>query len=248
MRQRAQAAGTLQSTPQEAVQNDQGYIQLMPVNPQVVYVPTYNPWTVYGEQVSPYPGFSLLGAVQSFLGSSPINYGLGIAMSAFSRTPWGWLAWGINWLAQSVLFHQSDYYSHSTTVADWGFRHGLHAYSAREVLARHSYERTPSGYGQLGSGYNGNRGQGFGRPPDRYAESWRANSNRGLPGQRRLLPDAPKCLQLYADTRKRAAVRPPWLRLRLEPGNRRRLPRLGGRSLRPFDACLSRAELRFSAW
>ncbi len=64
MRQRAQAAGTLQSTPQQAVRNDQGYIQLMPVNPQVVYVPTYNPWTVYGEQVSPYPGFSLLGAVR----------------------------------------------------------------------------------------------------------------------------------------------------------------------------------------
>src|SRR5208283_1181904 len=91
MRLRAQAAGTLQSTQQQAVHYDRGYIQLMPVNPQVVYVPTYNPWTAYGDQVSPYPGFSLLGAVQSFLGSSPINYGLGIAMSAFGRTPWGWL-------------------------------------------------------------------------------------------------------------------------------------------------------------
>jgi hypothetical protein len=179
MRLRAQAAGALQSTPQQAVHNDQGYIQLMPVNPQVVYVPTYNPWTVYGEQVSPYSGFSLLGAVESFLGSSPINYGLGIAMSAFSGTPWGWLAWGLNWLAQSVLFHQSDYYSHSTTVADWGFRHELHAYAVRDVFARHSYERTPGGYGRFGSGYNGNRGQGFGRPPDRYAGSWQGNSNRG---------------------------------------------------------------------
>jgi len=178
MRQRAQAAGTLQSTPQQAVSNDQGYIHLMPVDPQVVYVPTYNPWTVYGEQISPYPGFSLLGAVESFLGSAPINYGLGIAMSAFSHTPWGWLAWGLNWLAQSVLFHQSDYYSHSATVANWGFRHEMHAYAAREVYARHSYERTPGGYGRFGSGYIGNRGQGFGRPPDRYAGNLRANSNR----------------------------------------------------------------------
>jgi hypothetical protein len=179
MRQRAQAAGTLQSTPQQAVRNDRGYIQLMPVNPQVVYVPTYNPWTAYGEQVSPYPGFSLLGAVGSFLGSSPMDFGLGIAMSAFSGTPWGWLAWGVNWLAQSVLFHQSDYYSHSTTVADWGFRHGMHAYAAREVYARHSYERTPGGYGWFGSGHNGNRGQGFARTPNRYAGNLRANSNRG---------------------------------------------------------------------
>jgi hypothetical protein len=181
MRRRAQAARTLQSTPQQAVHYDQGYIQLMPVNPQVVYVPTYNPWTVYGEQDSPYPGFSLLGAVESFLGSSPINYGLGIAMSAFSRTPWGWLAWGLNWLAQAVLFHQSDYSSHSTTVADWGFRHnGLHAYAGGEAFAGQSYTRAPGGYGQFGSGYTGNRGQGFGRPPDRYAGNSRGNSNRGF--------------------------------------------------------------------
>jgi hypothetical protein len=87
----------------------------------------------------------------------------------------------LNWLAQSVLFHQSDYYSHSTTVADWGFRHdGMHAYAGREAFARHSYERTPGGYGRFGSGYNGNRGQGFGRPPDRYGENWRGNSNRGF--------------------------------------------------------------------
>ena len=53
MRQRAQASGTLQSTPQQAVQYDQGNIQLTPVNPQLVYVPTYNPWTAYGQQISP---------------------------------------------------------------------------------------------------------------------------------------------------------------------------------------------------
>ena len=181
MRRRAQQAGNLQSTPQQAVQYDQGYIQLMPLNPQVVYVPTYNPWTVYGAQVSPYPGFSLLGAMESFLGSSPIKYGLGIAMSAFSNTPWGWLAWGLNWLAQSVLFHQSDYYSQSTTVADWGFQHNaFHAYAGSGAFARHGYDRTQDGFRRFGSGYNGNRGRGFGRPPDRYAENWRGNSNRGF--------------------------------------------------------------------
>jgi len=63
MRQRAQAAGNLQSTPQEAVSYVDGNIQLAPVNPQVVYVPTYNPWSVYGQPVSPYPGFSLFGAL-----------------------------------------------------------------------------------------------------------------------------------------------------------------------------------------
>jgi hypothetical protein len=181
MRRRAQAAGTLESTPQQAVDYDQGYIQLTPVNPQVVYVPTYNPWTVYGEQVSPYPGFSLLGGVQSLLGLSPINYGLGIAMNVFSHTPWGWLAWGLNWFAQSVLFNQSNYYSHSNTVADWGFRHdGLHAYAGRGAFAGHSYGGTSEGFRRFGGGYNRNRGLGFDRSPGRYAENWRGNSNRGF--------------------------------------------------------------------
>lgn len=179
MRRRAQAAGTLQSTPQQAVYYDQGNIQLTPVNPQVVYVPTYNPWTVYGGQVSPYPGFSLLGAVESFFGSSPISYGLGIAMSAFSHTPWGWLAWGLNWLAESVLFNQSDYYSNSNSVTDWGFRHdGLHAYAGRGEFGRRGYER--NGFHRFGDGYNNNRGRGFGRSPDRYAGNWARNSDRGF--------------------------------------------------------------------
>src|SRR5271163_4539517 len=136
LRQRAQAAGNLQTRPQETVSYDQSSIELAPPNPQVVYVPTYNPWTVYGQPVSPYPGFSLLSAVGSFVGSalssgfgsgfgggSPIGFGTGILMSAFNSTPWGWLGWALNWLNLSVLFIHNNYYSHSTTVADWGFPH-----------------------------------------------------------------------------------------------------------------------------
>ncbi len=101
MRQRAQTAGNLQSTPQQAVSYDQGYIQLAPADPQMVYVPSYDPWTVYGDPVTPYPGFSLLGALGSVFGavlhggggSSPIGFGMGILTSAFSGTPWGWLGW-----------------------------------------------------------------------------------------------------------------------------------------------------------
>ena len=49
MRQRAQAAGNLQSTPQEAVSYDPGNIELAPVNPQLVYVPAYNPCEIHLE-------------------------------------------------------------------------------------------------------------------------------------------------------------------------------------------------------
>ena len=119
---------------------DQGYIQVAPVNPQVVYLPAYDPWTVYGQPIQPYRGFSLIGALGSFFGSSSgsafgssfgssfgsgaVRFGLGIAMSAFSHTSFGWLGWGLDWLTHSLLFHNSNYYSHSTTVADWGLPRG----------------------------------------------------------------------------------------------------------------------------
>jgi hypothetical protein len=169
LRQRAQTAGNLQSTPQEQVSYDQGAIELAPPSPQMVYVPQYNPWTVYGDPVTPYPGFNLLSAVGSFftsaLGSSPLQWGLGIAMSAFEHTPFGWLSWAVNWLGHAIFFNHSDYYSHSTTVANWGLpRNGLLAYGGR-------------GVGAGRGGYGGSE-RGVARPWDggnRYAET----PNRG---------------------------------------------------------------------
>ncbi len=157
MRQRAQAAGNLQSTPQEAVSYDRGNIELTPPHPDVVHVPSYDPWNVYGRSVSPYPGFSLLGALGQVLGSSamsfgssPVSYGLGMLMTVFNHTPWGWLSWGLSWLTQSVLFQNNDYYSHSTTVADWGLPYG-------GPRASRGYYRADYGRG----GYNGSAGRGF---------------------------------------------------------------------------------------
>jgi hypothetical protein len=164
MRQRAQAAGNLENTPQETVSYDQGNIEVAPANPQVVYVPAYNPWVVYGQPMSPYPGFSLLGAVGSFVGHALVSFGPGLAMTAFSQTPFGLLGWGLSWLAQTILFNHATYFSHSTTVADWGFAHG-----GRRAFA--GFNRGEGGYGRGGysSGYRqeyarGPQGSGFNRP------------------------------------------------------------------------------------
>jgi Protein of unknown function (DUF3300) len=124
MRWRAQDAGSLRSTPQEAVDYQQGNIVLAPPNQQVVYVPEYNPWIVYGAPVAPYPGFSMPAAVGSFIGDVAVRFGWGIATAAFAHSPFGLLAWGLDWLAHAVLFHGSTYYSHSITVRDWGLPHG----------------------------------------------------------------------------------------------------------------------------
>jgi len=172
MRQRAMAAGNLQNTPQETVSSNQGYIQLAPANPQMVYVPAYNPWDVYGQPVSPYPGFSLLGALGSFAGSGPVRFGLGIAMSAFTHTSFGWIGWGLDWLSQSVLFHHANYYSNSTTVARWRFPHPEQGAGGARAPAGRPQESFNRGYGapgRRGYGYNGPAQQQFARQPDRYA-------------------------------------------------------------------------------
>jgi hypothetical protein len=198
MRQRAEDAGNLQSTPQEEVSYNQGYIQLAPPNPQVVYVPAYNPWTSYGQPVSPYPGFSfsgVLGAIGSVLGNG-MRFGSGIGMAAFSHTPFGWAGWALNWLASNILFHQSPYQSQSTSVAHWGNSGGGY-YGGQGGVNRNpnripqplqgsnrlGTNRLESGYVQ-GNGYargneygrnNGYVQPGFTRPPVRTPENYAYN-------------------------------------------------------------------------
>ncbi len=176
MRQRAEDAGSLRSTPQEAITYEQGYIQLAPPNPQVVYVPTYDPWTVYGQPVQPYPGFSFgdaLGAIGSVLGDG-LRYGAGIGMAAFSHTPFGWAGWLLNWLTSSIFFHQSPYYSQSTSVAHWG--NGRGGYYGSQTAG---INRTPNGYNRPQQGYNrfGNQpaAPAFTRPPLRMPENYAYN-------------------------------------------------------------------------
>jgi uncharacterized protein DUF3300 len=45
---RAQAKGSLVSTPEQTISTENQDIVIEPVNPDVVYVPVYNPWCVYG--------------------------------------------------------------------------------------------------------------------------------------------------------------------------------------------------------
>jgi hypothetical protein len=59
LRQKAQAQGTLKDTQEQKVvsttENNTTVIKIEPTNPEVVYVPTYNPTVVYGSW--PYPAY-----------------------------------------------------------------------------------------------------------------------------------------------------------------------------------------------
>lgn len=163
LRQRAQSAGTLQSTPQEIVNDDQGAIELAPPSQEVVYVPSYNPWLAYGAPIAPYPGFSFVGALGSFFGTG-LRFGAGIAMNAFDQTPFGWIGWTLSWLAHAVFFHHSTYFTHSASVADWGFPHGgPRAYGGGWGRGGYGHSR-PGEYGRLNEG----RGGAVARAPQNY--------------------------------------------------------------------------------
>ena len=89
----AQGEGNLPSTPQENVVNDGGVVEIEPVNPDVIYVPTY-PWdTIYYD-----PGIYC-------------SFGVGFPIGLWLRYDWDWrnhhvFAWGpghprpVNWWTQ----------------------------------------------------------------------------------------------------------------------------------------------------
>jgi hypothetical protein len=90
LRRAAQAAGTLQSTQQQTVTPVGPDIVIQPVNPQVVYVPYYNPTYVYGAW--PYPGYPpfYFTAPPGYAVGAGLSFGIGIGIvSAF----WGWDHW-----------------------------------------------------------------------------------------------------------------------------------------------------------
>ena len=100
-------------------------------------MPQYNPWEAYGQPVDPYPGFNVLGEIGSFVGNALLSWGPGIAMDAFSVTPFGWLGWGLDWFSHAIFFGDDVWCTHSYEMRDWGFAHGGGRYwGAHGELAR----------------------------------------------------------------------------------------------------------------
>lgn len=178
LRDRAQQAGTLQSTQQQAVTDDDGYIGIEPVNPEVVYVPTYDPWAVYGVPIEPYPGYAYYGG---YYGAS-IYWGRGFYVNAFYNQPWGWGGWGLDWYGCSILYHRDYWYTRSSSVRDWGYRYGGPRWRGHD-----GYRGGDRGYGRGGDyGRNGND-RGYGRDGNRGGDyghngGYGGRGNQGGPG------------------------------------------------------------------
>src|SRR4029077_13764172 len=125
MRQRAYQAGNLKSTPQKNVQGESQpagpepvaassgeehqvmvvqsppqTILIQPAQPDVVYVPSYNPTAVYGAPVPPPPGYS----TEAMVATSVVSFGVGMLVGAAISNNnnnnccgWGYNSWNTGW-------------------------------------------------------------------------------------------------------------------------------------------------------
>jgi hypothetical protein len=113
LRQRAQNAGNLKSTPQQTVKIEGQTIVIEPAQPDVVYVPAYDPWLVYGAALPVWPGWYPYPGL--YLAGPGFGFGFGFNIGFFGGFGWGWHYWGADWHHHEVRFDHDRYISHSRT-------------------------------------------------------------------------------------------------------------------------------------
>ena len=139
LRQRAQAAGTLASTPRQAVSTEDQEITIESPSPDIVYVPTYNPWCIYGSWPYPdYPPFYFGDWTETcFAADEGMIFGAGVY-------PFGFWAWAYpEWRRHHIRvnserfrqFHDSRAREGEIWQHDPAHRHGV-AYRNPATAAR----------------------------------------------------------------------------------------------------------------
>jgi hypothetical protein len=128
MRARAQANGRLATTPQQVVttenQNGQSAIEIQPADPQVIYVPVYQPQYVYG--APDYGVYPDLWYPPGFGFGFGFGFLPGIYAGLFfpGWLGWGGWGWGLGWFGGGFgrgLFVNAGFFNR------YGFRAGLGA-------------------------------------------------------------------------------------------------------------------------
>lgn len=204
MRVRAQQNGKLTSTPQQTVttqtQNGQSAVVIQPADPQVIYVPTYNPvyiwgppaWGYYPPLWYPSISFGFGFGPGIFLGGFFPGWGFGWPGWALG---WGW---GFGWFGHSVFvnnFFFNHYGFHGFYGSQFGaggrlawahdpFHRSGVPYANRAVASRFNNARFAEGRFNGGSRFTGNsRFNGTGgfnaNVRGGSANGWRSFNNPG---------------------------------------------------------------------
>src|SRR5262249_56365725 len=79
--------------------DNQPVIQVEPANPQVVYVPQYNPEAIWGAPAYPYPSmyYPPYYPTGGVVAASLLSFGVGIAVGSYFSGGWGNWGWGAHW-------------------------------------------------------------------------------------------------------------------------------------------------------
>jgi hypothetical protein len=161
LRRSAEAAGTLQGTPQQDVTTDGSDIDIEPTDPDVVYVPEYDPWAVYGIAIDAWPGWYDYPGV--WYGGPYLAFGVGSPIGFYGHYPWGWRHWRCDWRTHNVAFNHAPYVARSFSFVNRG-----------------NFYRGPAAPGVFHVGSAGR----FSRGPDPYSGTFRAQ--RGYPVPHRV--------------------------------------------------------------
>jgi hypothetical protein len=122
MRKKAKKAGNLKTTPQLDVKDEDDRIDIEPVDPNVVYVPAYDPWIVYGYPLAPWPYWVEVPGI--WWGGPGIYFGIGFPIAPFFGFGWGWGAWGVDWHHYGVFYNHAPYYARGPAFFDRGGYYG----------------------------------------------------------------------------------------------------------------------------
>jgi len=114
MRQKAEESGNLKTTPQQTVTTQGSTVIIQPADPEVVYVPAYDPWVVYGGPIVAWPGWYPYPGI--WYGGPYLSFGVGFGVGFFGGYGWGWHHWGgFDWHHHYAVYNHERYFSHSRT-------------------------------------------------------------------------------------------------------------------------------------
>lgn len=118
MREKALAAGKLKTNEQMKVETQtvesKTVVVIQPANPQVVYVPTYNPVVVYGPPIYPYPPI-YYPPPSYYAAGMFFAFGVGIAIGSYYHGGWGYnCGWGRH--TTVIVNRNNNYIRHYNNV------------------------------------------------------------------------------------------------------------------------------------
>ena len=96
-RRRAEAAGNLKSNDKQTVTVEKEIVTIVQSNPEVIYVPQYNPSTVVVAGAPAYPYYPTPYPVYYYPYAPGAAFATGLIWGAAIGAAWGGGAWGANW-------------------------------------------------------------------------------------------------------------------------------------------------------